>query len=104
MENPFELILEKLDRIEKAIEELKINRVEKPESKLMNLGEVSQYINLAPSSIYGLVHQKKIPNYKVGKKLYFEKFEIDNWIKKGKNKTRKEIEFDANEYLGKHSL
>ncbi len=60
-----------------------------------------QYIN---HRITGLVHQKKIPNYKVGKKLYFEKSEIDNWIKKGKNKTRKEIELVANKYLDKHPL
>lgn len=33
------------------------------------LQKVAEYLNLAVSSIYGLVHQRNIPNYKVGKKL-----------------------------------
>lgn len=103
MENPFELIMTKLNAIEIAIESLKNKDLEKKESKLMNVTEVAEYLNLAISSIYGLVHQRKIPSYKVGKKLYFEVSEIDAWIHSGKNKTNNEINLNATDYITKHS-
>lgn len=70
----------------------------------MNIDETSKLINLAKSSIYGLVHRKKIPYHKVGKKLYFSKESILQWINNGKNNTTSDIEAKADEYLMKKQL
>lgn len=106
MENPFELILEKLDRIEKSIEELKTqqgeNRVEI--KKMYSVTEIAQHLQLSVPTIYGLVHKRKIPFYKTGKKLYFMKSEIDNWITNSRSKTISEIDQTADEYIMKHRL
>lgn len=70
----------------------------------MSIDETAKLINLAKSSIYGLVHRKKIPFHKVGKKLYFSKESILQWINKGKNNTKSDIETKADEYLMKKQL
>lgn len=70
----------------------------------LNIDETAKLINLAKSSIYGLVHQKKIPFHKVGKKLYFSKDAILQWIANGKHTTKSDIEMKADEYLMKNQL
>jgi excisionase family DNA binding protein len=58
-----------------------------------------QITGLAKPTIYGLVAQSKIPCMKQGKKLYFSKQELTEWIKQGKRKTVTEIEAEADNYL-----
>ena len=99
MENPFELIIERLDRIEKAISDLKKENTFKTESKAMNVSEVAKYLNTNVPSIYGLTSRAEIPHYKIAKKLYFKKEEIDEWIFSKKIKTNLDIEKEVDEYL-----
>lgn len=101
MENPFELIIERLDRIEKAISNLKLENVIVAESKAMNVSEVAKYLNTNIPSIYGLTSRAEIPHYKIAKKLYFKKEEIDEWIYSKKIKTNQDIEKEVEEYLRK---
>ena len=46
---------------------------------------------LKEQTIYRLVSQKKIPNMKKGKLLYFSRKELREWIKNGKRMTNEEI-------------
>ena len=100
-ENPFETILERLDRIEKAISNLKTENSIVAESKPMNLKEVVAYMGTSTSAIYKLTSTAEIPHYKLGKKLFFKKEEIDEWIYANKVKTRQDIENEANEYIAR---
>jgi excisionase family DNA binding protein len=105
MENPFEIILQKLEKIEKSIEELKNQNKESKikVQELLSCVELAEYINLKVSTIYSLVHQKKIPYYKKGK-LYFNKSEIDKWILESPHKTISDLNIEADEYLFRHPL
>lgn len=99
MENPFEIILEKLNSIEKAIE--KLNTKSNSDDDFMNTEQVAGFVGLSKATIYGLTHQHKIPFFKVGNRLYFKKSEIVNWITSTKVNTQQEIEQMANEYIYK---
>ena len=99
MENPFELILERLDRIEKAIEKLNVNKIILVEETTLDLEDLSKYLNITKPGLYGMVHRKVIPHYKFGKKLSFKKSEIDNWIISKRVKTSMDIEEAAMDYL-----
>ena len=101
MENPFELVMERLDRIEKAISNLKTENSIVAESKPMNLKEVVAYMGTSTSAIYKLTSTAEIPHYKLNKKLFFKKEEIDEWIHANKVKTRQDIENEANEYIAR---
>jgi excisionase family DNA binding protein len=102
MENPFELILERLDRIEKAILNLNIGIPIAEVNHPMDIKELSAYLNKSKSAIYTMTFSNKIPHYKSGKKLYFKKSEIDEWIFSNKIKTNDDIEREAMEYIRKN--
>jgi len=64
-----------------------------------SIREVAEYIHLTVPTIYGLVQRSAIPNYKVGKRLYFKKEDLDKWIGEGRRQTIKEIEDSVKDYL-----
>lgn len=70
----------------------------KEESIPIGIEEASRLIGKAKPTIYALVRQRKIPSCKYGKKLYFFKEELLEWILKGKKKTIQEIELEVLEY------
>ena len=102
MENPFELILERLDRIEKAITALNYISYIPDSNQIMNIAEVAAYIKVAKATIYGMTHRNTIPHYKNGKKLFFKKSEIDEWIFSKRIKTNLDIENEAMGYIRKN--
>ena len=67
----------------------------------MNLDETAEYLGLAKQTIYGYVHQKKLPHLKVnGKKLYFKVEDLDNFIMKSDYiKSDEQIDQEAKDYL-----
>jgi predicted DNA-binding transcriptional regulator AlpA len=65
----------------------------------MNVQLVAEYLSLAVKKIYGFVHKLDIPNFKRGKRLYFRRTEIDDWIGQSRRKTMAEIEQEASNYL-----
>jgi len=65
----------------------------------LTIQKLSEMINMAIPSIYGLVHRKQIPYIKRGKKLIFEKSLVEEWLKKGRHKTKREIDMEAAEHV-----
>ena len=102
MENPFEQILERLDRIEKAINSINISTPIPVNKAPMGVKELSEYLKLSDSAIYKLTSTSEIPHYKSGKRLYFKKEDIDEWIFSHRIKTRDDIEKEAMEYIRKN--
>jgi excisionase family DNA binding protein len=56
---------------------------------------------LAKPTIYSLVSERKIPHSKQGKRLYFSRQDLLEWIKNGKRKTQTEIAIEAENYRQK---
>ncbi|SHH03987.1 transcriptional regulator, AlpA family [Flavobacterium fluvii] len=99
MENPFEIILERLDRIEKAIKNLNVGETKAPVDELFDIAQVASYLKITKSTIYKLTSTSEIPHYKNGHKLYFKKSDINEWIFSKRIKTCDDIEKEALEYL-----
>ncbi len=53
---------------------------------------------LAKATIYSLVSSRKIPHSKRGKRLYFSRRELIEWITNGKRKTQAEITLEAENF------
>jgi excisionase family DNA binding protein len=65
--------------IEKALQFMK--PTEQDNSNLyMGIEEASALVSLSKNTVYGMVSRREIPHYKRGKKLYFLKEELQNWI------------------------
>ncbi len=84
MENPFEIIIEKLERIENLLEAINTNdniiQHAKLQLTIMNVKQVASYLSLSTASIYGYTSSNKIPHPKQGKRVYFNKSAIDEWV------------------------
>ena len=88
-------ILERLKIIEKHV--LDRNLIMK---EVLNFNEAAKYLELSHSHLYKLTSASNIPFYKPnGKKLYFNRPELDEWLLRNRNVTIDEIEQQAADYL-----
>jgi excisionase family DNA binding protein len=85
-------IHDKLDYLEKLI--VRISNVEENKEELLNIQEASKLLNLSVSTIYSKVCKREIPVNKQGKRIYFYRHELMEWIKSGRVKTYFEIQND----------
>ena len=102
MDNPFNLIDQRLDRIESLVLELKSksSQPSPPYTKdLMSINEAVVLLELAKSTVYNLVSSGKLPVMKKSKRLYFSRKELLQWIETGRKKTLLEIEEEARSYV-----
>jgi excisionase family DNA binding protein len=106
MENPFEIILNRLDRIETLIHSINVSGGTNSviAHKVLNIKQLSEFIGISQSAIYKKTSDRTIPHYKNGKKLYFNYEEIENWLLTTKISTVQEIEDMANAYVSKRKL
>lgn len=99
MNNPFEIIDEKLCRIESYLLELRSQSEQrKPDTEaLLNAEEAAAFLNIAVQTLYGYTSQRRIPYIKKEKKLYFDRSDLLAWLKQGKHKTIEELIEDHKE-------
>lgn len=80
-----------IEMIDKKLEEIKI--IQKP---FMAVEELAVYLHLSPAYIRKMTHNREIPYYKPnGKKLYFSKEEIDEWVLSSRVATAEELRSEA---------
>ena len=108
MENPFELILEKLNSIECLLIKTTQDANKAPVvlnailPDVLNLIQASEYISLTKSAIYKKTSDRTIPHFKQGKKLYFKSSELNELLTKQRISTKDEIEKEATKYIIKN--
>ena len=90
----------KLDTIERLLQELLSRTQSFPQqNEYINIKELAEILSLSIPTLYVYVHNRKIPCYKRGNRLYFSREEINNWLSIGRIKTMDEIAKEADEYL-----
>jgi excisionase family DNA binding protein len=88
-------ILKRLDKIERLLESQ--NLVQKD---VFNFNETSEYLELSHSHLYKLTSTRQIPHFcPQGKKLYFNRQELDAWLQRNRLTTTEEIEKEATDYI-----
>lgn len=72
---------------------------DQPEQPLI-IDEVATLLHLTKPTVYSKVSKNEIPGVcKQGKRLYFDRQTIIDWIKQGRKKSNAEIEQEAKAYL-----
>jgi len=85
-------LLEKLTNIE--------NLLKGQDGRPLNFEEAADYLSLSKSYLYKLTCSGKIGHYKPsGKRIYFSKHELNDWILRNPVKTATEIEQEADDYV-----
>ncbi|WP_282773582.1 helix-turn-helix domain-containing protein [Phaeodactylibacter xiamenensis] len=86
--------------VQRAIQGLQAPAKE-PEEELLNFDQACDFLGIAKSTGYQRVNRGELPHFKKGRRLYFRKSELVEYIESGRRKTRKELEEAAKLYLSK---
>lgn len=101
MNNPFEELSSQIEELKSIL----LETLEKPQQStkdgddLLTIEEAGDILKLAVPTIYGLVNKRIIPYMKKGKRLFFSRKELTEWIKAGRRKTSIEIAEEAEKYI-----
>lgn len=90
-------LTDKVDLLADKIETL-INQARQQEEshRVLNVYELARLLDKAPTTIYAMTSDKRIPHHKRGNKLYFFESEIIEWIAQGGDTgSEKEAAFNA---------
>lgn len=69
------------------------------QSDLLVIKDAAKFLNLSVPTLYGKVRRREIPHMKQGKRLYFSRKELTDYIKSGKVLSDREIEEQTNNFL-----
>ena len=72
------------------------------QKEILNFDEASAYLNMSKSTLYKLTSKKEIPHYKPNRFVFFEKSELDKWIRSSVVKTDGQLNDEANSYIMCH--
>ena len=71
---------------------------------ILDADQAAAFIGIAKPTLYRKCSEKHIPHFKKGRKLYFDKMELIEWLKSGKRKTVDDIHASVNASLGKRRV
>ena len=87
------LILDKLTQIAE-----KLNEQNMLQKTVLNFLEACEYLDLSQSHLYKLTSARHIPHFcPQGKKLYFKREELDNWLQRNRQLTNDELQESVTE-------
>jgi excisionase family DNA binding protein len=67
---------------------------------VLNFDEASEYTGLSKSHLYKLTSTGGVPCYKpTGKRIYFNKIELDEWLMRHKKQSSEELDTQAENYI-----
>lgn len=93
-----DLILQKLNNIETMLQEQNLLKKD-----VLNFNDACNYLDISASHLYKMTSQKLIPHFcPQGKKLYFNRTELDEWLQRNRQSSTDEIETMAANYLLTH--
>lgn len=86
------LLKEQEDRLRRIEAMIAINK------NILNIDEVCLFTGLSKSHLYKLTCSGEIPYYKKSKHLFFDRVEIENWIKAKRSLTNDELKAEADKH------
>lgn len=88
-EGRYDLLIKLLKGIQSHLKEQDVLK-----KNILDIEEACRYLNLSDSTVYKLTSKNEIKHYKPnGKKIYFKKEDLDNWIL-SKSKKLDEVEME----------
>ena len=90
-----EMIIQKLNHIEKLLSEQSLLQ-----KQVLNFNEACLYLDISQSHLYKLTSTKQVPHFcPQGKRLYFKRTELDEWLQRNRKSAADEIDQAATDYI-----
>lgn len=85
-----------MKELEQKIDEIIRLLTSNSQKQILTLKECAEFIGLSESYVYQLTSRSEIPCYRPnGKKLYFNREEIEGWLLRNRSKTSYEIDSEV---------
>ena len=68
-----------------------------PEESPLNVQQAAELLDVTTATVYDLVHKRRIPSHRPGKRLYFLRSELMDWIRNGRRMTVDELNSAASD-------
>ena len=98
MENPFSQINQRLSNLEQLISELTEQGKQAATNEsndFLTIEEAGELLHLSKATIYSKCSLRELPYMKRGKRLFFSREELLNYLKQGRRKTLDEMQAGA---------
>jgi excisionase family DNA binding protein len=89
---------------EKGLSAFSDTPLETQSDGILNVKQAAELLHMKVNTLYEKTSLKLVPHFKKGKKLYFQKDELMEWIKEGKIKTKEDIKAIAETYCMKNKF
>ena len=93
-------IYNKIEALEKLLIEQGNGRTEDESNQLLTAPQAAVYLNIKLPTLYSKVSKRELPVMKRGKKLYFSKKELLEYLKTGRKKTMAELDLESKNFKG----
>lgn len=92
-------LLQKFDRLESLLQSFTEAGQNQQADKLLSIDEAATFLNIKKATIYSKVSRRELPYMKQGKRLYFSKVELLDYLKSGRKRTAQEIADNADQFM-----
>ena len=100
MDNNWEILFNKIESIESLLRAQSL-----VEKEVLNFEEACAYLQLSESHLYRLTSKRLIPHScPNGKKLYFKRTDLENWMLQNPQFSLTNVEKDASEFVRTHKM
>ena len=74
------------------------------QKEIFNFDEAAAYLSMSKSTLYKLTSKKEIPHYKPNRFVFFERKELDKWIRAAAVGTEEQLNDQVNAYTMNNPL
>jgi excisionase family DNA binding protein len=90
----------RLTQIEKKLSTPITDAIIQENKQVFNSTAAAEYLGVAKPTLYSYVSSRKIPFSKpTGKRIFFQKEKLDEWLLQNPHKSNYEIELEASNYI-----
>ena len=95
-----EFLMNEISELKRLILKNQVQQKSEPQEELLTIKEAANLLHLSVPTLYSKNSKGEIPNVcKRGKRLYFSKQSLIEWIKEGRQKSNLETTKEAEEFL-----
>lgn len=94
-----EMLAKEINEVKQLLLSERTKRITEQENDIIGIKEAARFLNIAVPTIYSKVSKSELPVMKRGKRLYFSRTDLLEYIKEGRRMSYSEAEAEAHSYI-----
>lgn len=94
-----EMLTKEINEVKQLLLSERTKRITEQNNDIIGIKEAARFLNIAVPTIYSKVSKSELPVMKRGKRLYFSRTDLLEYIKEGRRITHSEAKAASHSYL-----